>query len=147
MMGVNVKELVEKAGNKNSWKIRLEAINKLKNIDCEERKDVIKRLAFHDRVYRVMQEAFKIAQSLGYKGKNGKPLYLGKKDIGYNAGDFKKYFIRIKKECKMEILDLQVFKDKFITVKPEMYDVMLYEKGDKFNDWIEKIYMSLPENK
>jgi len=144
-MRMNVDELVKKASNKNNWRIRLEAINVLKNIDCQERKDVIIRLALHDKVYKVMKEAFTIAQSLGYKGKNGKPLHLGKKDISFNAGDFKKYFIRIKKECKMEVLDMQVFKDKFILVKPEMYDVMLYEKGDKFNDWIENIYTSLPK--
>ena len=144
-MEIKIDELVKKANNKKNWRVRLEAINKLKNIDCQERKEVILKLAFHDKVYKVMEEAFRIGQALGYKGKNGKPLYLGKKDIGFNAGDFKKYFYRIKKECKMEVLDMQVFKDKFILVKPEMYDVMLYEKGDKFNDWIENIYASLPK--
>ena len=144
-MEIKIDELVKKANNKKSWSVRLEAINALKNINCQERKEVILKLAFHDKVYKVMEEAFRIGQSLGYKGKNGKPIYLGKKDIGFNTGDFKKYFSRIKKECKMEVLDMQVFKDKFILVKPEMYDVMLYEKGDKFNDWIEKIYTSLPK--
>ena len=45
----------------------------------------------------------------------------------------------------MEVLDIQVFKDKFMLVKPKMYDVVLYEKGHKFNDWIENIYTSLPK--
>lgn len=140
----NIKELVKKSGNKNNWKIRLEAINELKHIDCQERKDVIIRLAIHDKVYKVMEEAFRIAQALGLK-KNGKPIYLGKKDIGYNASKFKKVFARIKRECKMEELDTQTFKNKFIVVNAEMYDVMLYEKGNKLDKWIENIYKTLPK--
>lgn len=41
-----IKELVKKAGNKNNWKERLAAIQVLKHIDCQERKDVIIRLHY-----------------------------------------------------------------------------------------------------
>lgn len=93
-----------------------------------------------------MEEAFRIAQSLGFE-KNGKPIYLGKKDIGFKQSDYTKTFARIKRECKMEELDIQVFKEKFIIVNPEMYDVMLYEKSSNFDEWIENIYKCLPKKK
>lgn len=140
----NIKELVKKANNKNSWGERLKAIEKLRYIDCQERKDVIIRLSKHDKVYKVMEEAFRIAQQLKFK-ENGKPIYLGKKDIGFKAKNFTKTFARIKTECKMEELDLTVLKNKFLIVNPEMYDVMQYEKANRFDNWIESIYKTLPK--
>jgi len=77
--------------------------------------------------------------------KNGKPIYLGKKDIGYKNKDFTKTFLRVKRESKMEEFDLEVFKEKFIEVNPEMYDVMKYDKSNKFDKWIENIYKGLPK--
>lgn len=140
----NINDLVKMAGVKISWKKRLEAVNELKKWDCQKSRDVLTRLALHDRVYKVMEEAFRAAQALGIT-KNGKPIYLGKKDIGYNSSDFKKTFSRIKRECKLEDLDIQIFKNKFIQAQPEMYDVMLYEKGNGFDIWIENTYNSLPK--
>ena len=45
----------------------------------------------------------------------------------------------------MEELDLELFKDRFQHINPEMYDVMSYEKGNKFEDWIINTYKSLPK--
>lgn len=45
----------------------------------------------------------------------------------------------------MEELDLELFKIKFKQVNPEMYDVMQYEKSNKFDKWIENIYKGLPK--
>jgi len=140
----NINDLVKMAGIKISWRKRIEAVNELKKWDCQKSRDVLTRLALHDRVYKVMEEAFRAAQALGIT-KNGKPIYLGKKDIGYKSSDFKKVFSRIKRESKLEDLDLQIFKDKFIQVDPEMYDVMSYEKGDKLDTWIGNMYDSLPK--
>lgn len=142
----NIGELVKKAGDKNNWKRRLEAVNEMKRYDCQQVRDVITRLALHDRVFKVKEEAFRVAQALGIK-KNGKSIYLGKKDIGYKSSDFTKVFKRIKRECKMDELDLEKFKERMKIINPEMYDVMQYEKGKKFNTWIEEKYKSLPKEK
>lgn len=138
----NIKELVKNANCKTSWKIRLEAIEELKKWDCEQSRDVITLLAVHDKVYKVMKEAFKISQAMGIK-KNGNLIKLGKKDIGYETNDFTKNFLRIKRECKREEFDMKIFKEKFIQVNPEMYDVMLYEEGNNFDNWVETMYKSL----
>ena len=78
----NIEDLVKDANRKHSWKIRLSALNELKKYDCRQSRDVITRLALHDKVYKVKEEAFRAAQAFGIT-KNGKPIFLGKKDIGY----------------------------------------------------------------
>jgi hypothetical protein len=45
----------------------------------------------------------------------------------------------------MEELDLQLFKEAFKTIAAEMYDVMEFEKGQKFDDWITNTYKCLPK--
>ena len=140
----NIEELRKKANNKSDWNERLEAVNELKKYDCQQSKYIITRLALHDKVFKVKEEAFRAAQAFGIK-KNGKPIFLGKKDIGYKSKDYTKTFQRIKREIAMEELDLELFKIKFKQVNPEMYDVMQYEKSNKFDKWIENIYKGLPK--
>ena len=140
----NIKDLVKQANNVTSWKIRFKALQELKQYDCQQTRDVVTRLALHDRVFKVKEEAFRVAQALGIK-KNGKPIYLGKKDIGYKSKDFTKVFARIKRESKMEDFDIKVFKERFQQTNPEMYDTMLYEKGNQFDKWIENTYKCLPK--
>ncbi|MCS6110395.1 HEAT repeat domain-containing protein [Clostridium botulinum] len=142
----NINELVKMAGDKTNWKRRLQAVQQMKKYDCQQIRDVITRLALHDRVYKVKEEAFRVAQGLGIK-KQGKPIFLGKKDIGYKSSDFTKIFKRIKRECKMDELDIKAIKDKLIIINPEMYDVMNFEKGKKLDEWIENKYKSLPKDK
>ncbi|MCS0451833.1 hypothetical protein [Vibrio diabolicus] len=86
-----IKGLVKAANCKTSWKKRLSALQEIKSIDCRERQDVVIRLALHDKVYKVKEEAFRIAQSLGFT-KNGQPIKLGRKNIGYKPKDFTKVF-------------------------------------------------------
>lgn len=142
----NIRELVKMANNKADHKTRLEALEILKNYDCQQTRDIVTNLTLHDKVFKVKEEAFRIAQKLDIK-KNGKAIYLGKKDIGYKSKDFKKVFSRVKSETKMEEFDLLLFKDKFKIVNAEMYDVMSYEKGEKFNKWLENMYKGLPKQK
>lgn len=119
-------------------------MHQMKKYDCQQVRDVITRLALHDRVFKVKEEAFRVAQALGIT-KQGKPIYLSKKDTGYKSSDFTKTFQRIKRECKMEELEIEKFKEKFLIVNHEMYDVMSFEKGKKFDEWIENKYKSLPK--
>ena len=140
----NIEDLVKDANRKHSWKIRLSALNELKKYDCRQSRDVITRLALHDKVYKVKEEAFRAAQAFGIT-KNGKPIFLGKKDIGYKASDFTKLFQRIKREKKMEDFDLKIFKETFEILNPEMLDVMSFEKGNNLDDWIQKTFSGLPK--
>ena len=142
----NIKELVKAANDKTSWRRRLQALNVLKQHNCQQSRDVIIRLAIHDRVFKVKEEAFRAAQALKLT-KGGKPIYLGKKDIGFKSKDFKKVFLRIRREKKMQELDLALFKETLKIINPEMYDVMEYEKGNKFDEWITNSYKSLPKDK
>ena len=40
----NISQLVKDANNKSSWKIRLAALNELKQYDCQQSRDVITSL-------------------------------------------------------------------------------------------------------
>ncbi|CRL61367.1 hypothetical protein [Proteus vulgaris] len=140
----NIDELVRDANRKYSWKTRLLALNELRKYNCQQSRDVIIRLALHDKVYKVKEEAFRAAQALNLT-KNGKPIRLGKKDIGYKQSDFTKLFQRIKREKKMEVFNLTEFKAVFEILNPEMLDVMSFEKGNKLDIWIENTFNGLPK--
>lgn len=140
----NIAELVADANRKHCWKTRLAALEMLKKYDCQQSRDVITRLALHDKVYKVKEEAFRAAQALGIT-KNGRPITLGKKDIGFKPSDFTKIFQRIKREKKMEELDITAFKATLKILNPEMLDVMSFEKGDKLDSWIESTFHNLPK--
>ncbi|CCL00884.1 Uncharacterised protein [Clostridioides difficile] len=148
-------ELKKKAKDKTNWRNRLEAVIELKDYDCKESIYIVTNLALHDRVFKVKEEAFRVAQSLNVT-KRGNPIHLGRKDIGYKNKDFVKVFEKIKRECNMDEFDLDIFKEKFKVVNPEMYDVMKFEKCDQFEEcdidkseqfdkWIENMFKSLPK--
>lgn len=77
--------------------------------------------------------------------KNNQPIRLTKKNIGYKPTDFRKIFLRIKKETNMQELDLIQFKEKFEIINPEMFDVMSYEKKGKLDSWIATTFAGLPK--
>ena len=141
---LNIDELVKDANRKHCWKTRLATLNELSKYDCRQSRDVITRLALHDKVYKVKEEAFRAAQALGIT-KNGNPIRLGKKDIGFKPSDFTKIFQRIKREKSMEEFELAVFKASLENINPEMLDVMSFEKGSKLDDWIENTFNGLPK--
>ena len=142
----NINELVKQADLKSDYKARLLALNALKKYDCPQSRDVITRLALHDKVYKIKEEAFKAAKILGIE-KNGKPIKLGRKNIGYKLEDFTKIFLTIRSDKQMDDFDLSLFKKSLKTLNPEMYDVMQYEKSTKFNSWIKTTYNCLPKNR
>ncbi|MEM5548668.1 HEAT repeat domain-containing protein [Pseudoalteromonas fuliginea] len=143
---VNIDELVKNANCKQCWKTRLAALEELRKYDCQQSLDVILRLALHDKVFEEKKEAFKAAQVLGIT-KNGKPISLGKKDIGFKNKVIDKLFIRVKRELKMEEFVLTTFKAKFKSIHPEMYDVLSFDRSGKFDLWIEDKFRNLPKSK
>ncbi len=140
-----ITKLIKMADNKLSWKERMDAVHKMKKYDCQEVRDVLIDIALHDRVFIVKKEAYKAAKELNLSF-NGRPLFLGKKDTGYKLDDFKRIFGMIKKQCRMEKVDIKKLKVKMKELNPEMYDVISCEKGKKFDSWIRDIYGRLPKD-
>ena len=139
----NIAALVKQA-NSIYWRERLAALEDLKKYDCQQSRDVITRIAIHDKVFGVKNQAFLVAQALGIT-KGGQPIRLTKKNIGYKPADFKKLFLRIRRETSMDLFDLEKFKEKFKILNPEMLDVMSYEKGNNLDSWIETTFKGLPK--
>ena len=140
---VNIDELVKKANS--IYRVeRQAALEEIKKYDCQKSRDVITRLALHDKIFGIKNSAFLVAQAMGIT-KKGQPIRLTKKDIGYKASDFTKLFLRIKKEASMDGFELEKFKKHFQILNPEMLDVMSYEKGNKLDSWIESIFQGLPK--
>lgn len=46
----------------------------------------------------------------------------------------------------MDKLDVEKVKKEMKLLNPEMYDVIIYEKGKKINNWIKDVYGSLHNN-
>lgn len=64
----NIDDLVKKS-NSIYRKERMEALNEIKKYDCQQSRDVITRLAIHDKIYGIKQAAFLVAQAMGIKKK------------------------------------------------------------------------------
>lgn len=141
-----LKEALRKCSTKTNYKIRMQGIEELFRIDCVQRKDVLINLAIHDRVFAVKELAFRKCQSLKLTYK-GKPIRLTGKDIGYKNSEIINKLLRAKREAKLDEFDLDVFKNKLLQIDPEMYDVLAYEKGEKFNIYLENQFNNLPKNK
>ena len=60
----NMEELKRKATNQSNWRERLEAVNELKNYDCQQSRSILTNLAIHDSVFVVQEAAFRAAQSM-----------------------------------------------------------------------------------
>lgn len=139
----NINELIKMAGDKTSWKKRLVAVNELKKWDCQQSRDVLTRLALHDLVFKVKEEALKATQPLGIT-KNGKPLQLRKKPKGHLIKDINKKIYSVDNRMEGEF-ELNRFKEKFKLLYPEAYDVYEFEKGNNFNQWILNVLKSKPK--
>lgn len=129
--------------NKLSYEIRLAAIDSIEDYDLNDEenrglKDLIIDMALTDRVFAVKRAAFLLCQKNKLK-KNGELINLGKKNTGYSPNDIRKMFRKIKKQTEMDELDIELFKEHFLLVAPQMYDVMKFDHMH-FDNWIRGIY-------
>jgi len=137
----NLEDLKKKSNNKSSWRDRLDAVNELKRYDCRQSRDIIKILALHDPVYKVMEAAFGAAQAFGITKKR-KPLYLGKKKKGNLVEGITKILVRVRNSFEGEFC-VQDFKEKFKGIDPRTYDTYEGEMGDGFDEWLENVLLTL----
>lgn len=135
-----IKELVKMADDKTNWKRRLESVNELRKWDCKQSREVLTKLALHDLVFKVKEEALKATQPLGIT-KNGKPLRINGKPKGNLIKDINIKLCKVEEILKEEF-EINKFKKKFKQLYPEEYDVYEYEKENKFDEWIIKVIKS-----
>ena len=141
----NIEELKRKANNQNSWRERLEAVNELKNYDCQQSRDILTRLAIHDVVFTVKEAAFRAVQTMGVT-KNGKPIYLGKKPKGNLVDGINKKLTHVR-DSLPEGYTLDEFKSVFQQQYPAAYDAYEGDKGTQFDKWLGNVIQSLPKKK
>jgi len=136
----NIVDLKRKSNNKTNWRERLDSVNELKGYDCKQSRDIIKILALHDPVYKVMEAAFTAAQAFGLT-KKGKPLYLRKKKTGKLDEGIDKILARVRDSFKGEF-SAQEFKDKFKAMFPKTFDTYEGDMGDTFDEWLSNVLLS-----
>ena len=141
----NIEVLKRKANNQNSWRKRLEAVNELKNYDCQQSRDILTRLAIHDVVFTVKEAAFRAVQAMGVT-KNGKPIYLGKKPKGNLVDGINKKLTHVR-DSLPEGYTLDEFKSVFQQQYPAAYDAYEGDKGKQFDKWLGNVIQSLPKKK
>ena len=141
----NIEELKRKANNQNSWRERLEAVNELKNFDCQQSRDILTRLAIHDVVFTVKEAAFRATQAMGVT-KSGKPIFLGKKPKGNLIDGIMKKLTRVR-DSLPEDFTLDDFKSAFQQLYPAAYDAYDGDKGKQFDKWLSNIIPTLPKKK
>lgn len=137
----NIEALKKKSNNKTSWRERLDSVNELKRYDCRQSREIIKVLALHDPVYKVMEAAFEAAQAFGIT-KKGKPLYLGKKKKGNLDEGITKMLVCVRDSTKGELSALS-FKEKFKAMYPKTYDTYEGDMDDRFDEWLKDVRSSL----
>ena len=141
----NIEVLKRKANNQNSWRERLEAVNELKNYDCQQSRDILTRLAIHDLVFTVKEAAFRAVQAMGVT-KNGKPIYLGKKPKGNLIDGISKKLTHVR-DSLPEGYTLDEFKIAFKQQYPAAYDAYEGDKGKQFDKWLGNVIQTLPKKK
>ncbi len=140
---MDIETLKKMAGNKSNWRERMQAVEELGKMDCQQSKDILVRLAIHDKVFKVKEAAFRAAQArkITYAGK---PISLRKKPKGDLVDGITKKLVVVQKKMNEEF-SLEVFKRIFAETYPEAYDIYEGDKGDRFDAWLTKIISSLPK--
>ncbi len=141
----NIEELKKKANNQSSWRERLDAVRQLKNYDCQQSRDILTRLALHDIVFTVKEEAFRACQAMGVT-KNGQPIRLKKKPKGNLIKDINKKLVVVR-DALPDDSSLDNFKKEFQKRYPDVYDACEGDKGKQFDKWLANVIPSLPKKK
>ena len=141
----NVDELKTKANNKSSWRDRLDAVNELKEYDCQQSRDILTHLAIHDPVWKVKEAAFRAAQTMGVIY-GGKPLKLNKKPKGNLVKGINEKLVKVRNGLGDEY-SLEEFKAAFQKKYPVEYDIYDGDREDRFDKWLENVVKTLPKAK
>jgi hypothetical protein len=147
------------ANNKSNWRERLESVDKLGKLDCQQPKDVLARLAINDPVFKVKEAAFRAAQARGVTS-GGKPIYLGKKPKGDLVSKIK-HKLTVVRDSLPDGFSIEEFKHKFAGMYLQKHTILMteikeinlmngYQKSyphcEKRNNIIGRVQVLLPPN-
>ncbi len=131
----NYSELKKAAGRTADWRARLAAVEELGNWNHKQVIDILNRLMTSDPVYTVQEAAYRKLIAFGEEvtapSKNKPELFKG---IG-------KIMLRIKKSLPREH-SYEDFKEKLQKMRIDIYDAYEGEKGEEFDKWLEKQWLS-----
>ncbi|MHA0857726.1 HEAT repeat domain-containing protein [Paenibacillus sp. CMAA1364] len=131
-------EQLKKAVNRTSdWRVRLEAVEELGQLDDQQSIDILTRVMANDAVYQVQEAAYHKLKALG------EDVQLPSKSTGELVKGITKILVRIKKSLP-EGHTYEEFKEKFKKMRVDLYDVYEGDKGSNFDSWLEDTWVSLP---
>jgi len=133
----NFDELKKAAFRTADWKERINAVDELGRLKSQQTIDILSRVLAEDGVYRVREAAYNKLI------KFGEDVERPSKKEGELFRDIKKIFLRIKKSLP-ENHTIEDFKEKLQKMRSDVYDTYQGEKGADFDQWIEKMWASLP---
>ncbi|MNC18410.1 hypothetical protein D3C75_663110 [compost metagenome] len=131
----NYEELKKAAGRSADWRARLAAVEELGNWNHKQVIDILNRLMISDPVYTVQEAAYKKLNAFGedvkVPSKNKAELFRG----------ISKIVLRIKKSLPRDH-SYEEFKEKLKKMRIDVYDAYEGEKGEDFDKWLEKQWIS-----
>lgn len=131
----NYEELKKAAGRSADWRVRLAAVEELGQTKHKQIIDILNRLMTSDPVYTVQEAAYEKLKAFGedvkLPSKNKAELFKGVSKIA----------LRIKKSLPKDH-SYEDFKEKLKKMRIDVYDAYEGEKGENFDEWLEKLWIS-----
>lgn len=131
----NYEELKKAAGRSADWRARLAAVEELGRYHHKQIIDILTRLMNSDPVYTVQEAAYQKLSAFGEEvkvpSKNKAELFRG----------ISKIVLRIKKSLPRDH-SYEEFKEKLKKMRIDVYDAYEGEKGEQFDSWLRKLWMS-----
>lgn len=131
----NYEELKKAAGRSADWRARLAAVEELGQTKHKQIIDILNRLMTSDPVYTVQEAAYEKLRAFGedvqVPSKNKAELFRG----------ISKIALRIKKSLPKDHT-YEDFKEKLKKMRIDVYDAYEGEKGEDFDKWLEKLWVS-----
>ena len=121
------------ANNKSDWRLRLAAVEGLKDIDDARAKDVLWRVMISDKVFQVKEAAFRALQA------KGEDVKLPKKEKG-NLIKCVNQKIKVLKNKLPENHTFEDFKTELKIRESVIYDTYQGDKGSSFDKWLENVW-------
>jgi hypothetical protein len=134
----NIDEIIIQSKDKSDYKKRIESVNELGKWRCHKSQKRLLELMKYDKVYSVKQSAFLKLQRFG------EDVKLPKKKKGHLIKDINKKLLKVYNSFQADQYSIVDFKLKFKEKYPEAYDVYTYEKGNKFDIWIQSVIKHSP---
>lgn len=132
----NYEELKKAASRTSSWRDRFDAIDELGKWKSKQSIDILKSRMMNDPVYKIQKNAYHKLQAFG------EDVQLPPKKKGELVKDATKIFKRVKKSLP-EGHTYEEFAEKLKKMRLDVYDAYEGEKGNEFENWLKKAWLSV----